>query len=244
MACFKELGKYGRLGNALFQIAATIAYSKRYNENYCFPKWEYQDCFNFDQSNFLNHTPRYDNVYNEDKYTYSNIPYKPNCNLHGYFQSKKYFEDQEGYIKNILTPKEKKESGLYGDVCGIHIRRGDYIQFKDFHTVLQVDYYRKAMSCIPVSKFLIISDDPEWCKIAFAYDERCTVKKQGSVMDDFTTLSACGHNIIANSSFSWWAAYLNPNQNKTVVAPKEWFGPKLKDINPISDLIPSEWRLV
>lgn len=149
-----------------------------------------------------------------------------------YFQDPKWFKKYEGEIKAI-----------YGEginpipYVSIHVRRGDYLT-NNFHTVLtDTGYYEKAIKLFPSKSFLIFSDDPEWCKINFTGKEFQIIEGQNEV-DDLNMMAGCEHNIIANSSFSWWAAYLNKNPNKRVISPREvdWY----KD-GYVRTKVPKEW---
>jgi hypothetical protein len=205
-----------------------------------FPKWKESNLFNIDRSYFQDQFG-FENRYEERHFWYEEIPFIKNVSLHGYFQSEKYFEHCKEDVIKMLMPKNTNPSG---DYCSVHVRRGDYTRLSDFHTNLGIaEYYFKAMELIPNCKFVIVSDDPIWCKQNFTGND-FTIKDFTSPIDDFKTLVASRHNIIANSSFSWWGAYLNRNPDKKVIAPSNWFGPKLKNENPIHDLIPKDWRFI
>ena len=129
---------------------------------------------------------------------------------------------------------------LVRPTVALHVRRADYVGLTHAFVPLSIDYYRAAMRLFPQeSHFVVFSDDPAWCREAFK-EERVEVISGNPGYADLYLMSACGHQIIANSSFSWWAAYLNPNPQKRVVAPKHWFGPALA-ANDTRDLIPPEW---
>lgn len=245
---FKQLGNYGRIGNSLFEMAATIGYAKKYGVDYVFPKWEHSDFFNIPQEKFVDikkikNTYQYD----EPKFEYSEIPFKENLNLHGYFQSWKYFNHCKDYIKNIFSPKVNHyNKDLYNGMCSIHVRRTDYLKFPNHHPVLYMDYYKEAMDISNCNKFIIISDDPEWCFENFksTSNKEINIVSKGDAYFDFSLMISIENSIIANSSFSWWAAWLGTSPNKKVVAPKNWFGPALKPTHPIDDLIPPDWVLI
>ena len=241
-ATFIELGHAGRMGNALFQIAATIGYAKKYGVDFCFPKWEHQNILSIPQEFFVDiNLINVRNKYSEPGYLYSEIPFKENCSLSGYFQSSRYFENCKEYIKEIFTPKETHN---LNDYCCIHVRRGDYLRYPLHHPIQTIQhYYMRAIEKIPVNKFMVFSDDIEWCRCNFKGNE-FTINDTYSIASDFSKMINCSHFIIANSSFSWWVAWLSRNKNKVVVAPSNWFGPALKEANPISDLIPPEWILI
>jgi hypothetical protein len=237
MATFLELGNYGRTGNMLFQIATTIGYSKKYNVPYVFPKCDIQSLINIPEYSFVDKGAiLVDNYYQEEKYSYTDIPFQENCSLSGYFQSWRYFDHCKDYIKkSFLQPKIDELK----DYCCIHVRRGDYLKFPEHHPTQTLKYYKEAMSKVPTNKFIIFSDDTNWCKQHFIGKEFIINETSA---DDFKMMGSCSHFIIANSSFSWWAAWLG-RDDKVVVAPKNWFGPKLID-NDISDLIPKDWIVI
>ena len=235
MITFSELGKWGRLGNSLFEIAATISLALKNNDSYGFPNWEYKDHFNLNYCYF--NSIKVEKIYKEPCFQYKEIPYSKNLDLRGYFQSEKYFIEYKDLILDLLSPKYevKPESGS----CGIHVRRGDYLSLKDCYHQLDMLYYSKAIDRIKAKKYIIFSDDINWCKnnfkgSMFEFSESKTPYEDLAIMS-----KRCENLIIANSSFSWWGAYLNNNPNKIIIAPQKWFGPKLP--HNIQDLLPSEW---
>lgn len=155
--------------------------------------------------------------------------------LTGYYQSIKYFEEYQDVILGLLTPKigyEKK-----WNTTSMHIRRGDYLNLTKEYEQLQIDYYHRAMDITKSKHYLIVSDDIPWCERNFIGNQF-----QFSKADEVTDIAlqiACENNIIANSSFSWWGAFLNKNPSKIIVAPQKWFGPALNH-NTV-DLLPSKW---
>ncbi len=173
--------------------------------------------------------------------------------LDGYFQSYKYFEDiaallrQEFMIKPQSCKAIKLQSGekLSQKNVSVHIRRGDYVTDQKtnlHHGMCSLDYYERAMkfvaSKIANPQFYIFSDDLDWCKANLKTEHQLEfVDWCQSAPEEIMLMSKCAHNIIANSSFSWWGAWLNHNPEKIVVAPKKWFNVN-KDT---SDLIPLTW---
>jgi len=177
-----------------------------------------------------------------------------NVILDGYWQSEKYFKDiadtiKKEYILNKgLSDKAKgiEEKIKRSNSISLHIRRGDYLndKFSKIYTEITTNFYNKAIYLInkevanPV--FFIFSDDAEWVNEHFnlAYD-KFIVSGQGIPdYEELMLMSVCKHNIIANSTFSWWGAWLNSNPQKTVIAPVNW----LKvDNYKIDDLVPGEW---
>ena len=169
-----------------------------------------------------------------------------NWRLRGYWQSEKYFKDYRDEIVSMLTPtypmtasflklKEQIEST---NSVAVHVRRGDYVALG---ICLSDVYYREALLRIrqkvnaPV--FYVFSDDMEYAKQLFAEfvsDQVVPICYEGhnSTIEDFLLMKSCKHNIIANSSYSWWAAWANVHEDKIVVAPKR----ENKD-----DFYPEEW---
>lgn len=176
--------------------------------------------------------------------------------LDGYWQSEKYFKSYEQILRQdfkFVHPlsahnqefKEKIQSSIS---VSLHIRRGDYVantKTNQFHGTCSLEYYQKAAHFIakkidtPV--FFIFSDDIAWCKNNLQLEfPICFVETDtlSSPHEDMHLMSLCSHHIVANSTFSWWGAWLNPNPTKVVIAPKQWFAdPKIE--NP--DIIPDNW---
>ncbi|SMD10837.1 alpha-1,2-fucosyltransferase [Sporomusa malonica] len=171
----------------------------------------------------------------------------------GYWQSEKYFLDFASVIREELTPKRHNLSAESLNVAmdmknytsiAIHVRRGDYELLKG-HGVLPMDYYEQASSYLaakgPSARFYLFSDDIEWCKREFtAFPNAHLVehtREKGS-HEDLWLMSQCQHNVIANSTYSWWGAWLNDNPQKIIIAPERWFaGLHLNT----QDLIPNDW---
>ena len=235
---FAKLGKYGRIGNQLWQCSATIAHAIRHKCDYILPHWEYENDFNIPKNKFTDlKNIKYSKTFDEPHFHYAGIPYWPNMNLMGYYQSYKYWQDYSNIIKQLLTPKYKATKY---DGTSIHVRRTDYLVHAGCYNILDMkNYYEKAMEIVGGNKFLIFSDDIQWCKQHFIGNQ--FEFAEGNTIQDFSTMINCINNICANSSYSWWSSYLNPNPNKKVVAPAIWFGPKLAPTHDIKDLLLNEW---
>jgi hypothetical protein len=175
-----------------------------------------------------------------------------NAYLVGYWQCERYFDDIRTLIfaefapagsmdkSNIITSQKIKRSIS----ISVHVRRGDYVNNK-FHTFMGLDYYRAAVAeitkKIPSPHFFVFSDDPEWCRENLDIGFPCTLVTHNvgpQAYWDIILMSRCHHNIIANSSFSWWGAWLNRNTDKIVIAPKQWFGDPTVDTR---DRVPDDW---
>lgn len=184
-----------------------------------------------------------------------------NLNLYsyyeGYWQSEKYFKDFNIQIINDFAFKNINilERGIYvndilsTNAVSIHVRRGDYVNnpvVNNFHGSLSTDYYEKAIKLVmdkvenPV--FYVFSDDIHWVQLNMfkTYDINLIFVITSSEEEDLFLMSKCKHNIIANSSFSWWGAYLNEYINKIIVAPKIWYK-NIEANKSTIDLIPSKW---
>ena len=178
-----------------------------------------------------------------------------NCYLVGYWQSEKYFQSHASVIFDDFTfalPLTDKNAELAKQISqvqavSLHVRRGDYInnlKTNAAHGVCSIEYYRTAIQYISNSVkrpyFFIFSDDIAWVKdnLKMEMPYQYVDHNQGaSSFNDMHLMSLCQHHIIANSSFSWWGAWLNPNPGKIVIAPKRWF----TNSRNTSDLTPANW---
>ena len=241
-----HIGNNG-LGNLMFTIATGEALSIRDGKQMYITKPngynEYSDNI-FRNIKVANEIPN--NIYREKSFTYSEIPVVDA--IDGYFQSEKYFCDYEDFIYNLFAPSDEiqeyinnKYSKILNNSTSIHVRRGDYIKFQDKHPICSVDYYLSAIEEIGEYKFVVFSDDIDWCKSVFEGDAFTFIEGEKDWMDLYL-MSQCKNNIIANSSFSWWAAWLNRNISKKIIAPKTWFGQAIN--HDTSDLIPNRWRKI
>jgi hypothetical protein len=178
--------------------------------------------------------------------------------ISGYWQSEKYFKELESELRNqfrILIPASKKNQEFIDQMqlensVSLHIRRGNYVDVShvnEVHGTCSMNYYKSAVAIIASKvtnpKFYVFSDDIEWAKDNLVLNfETIFVDINDSKTDyeDLRLMSTCKHNITANSTFSWWGAWLNSSKNKIVVSPKIWF--KDEDLNTLtSSLIPEEW---
>ena len=236
----------GGLGNNLFKIAAAASLSYENNDELLVSDWRYNI---FDEIKFglSRDMIIIDYIYYESDFTYSEISYKKNMEIIGSFQSEKYFN--KDYIRKIFTPKkqivdyikEKYREILNKNITSIHVRRGDYLTNIANHPVQSIKYYIEAMKVIgECDSFLVISDDIQWCKSQkiFSGNRFHFIENEKDYIDLFIS-SMCKNNIIANSTFSWWGAWLNCKKDKKVIAPKTWFGPNLT--LDTKDVLPEEW---
>ncbi|PHO05006.1 alpha-1,2-fucosyltransferase [Rhodobacteraceae bacterium 4F10] len=176
--------------------------------------------------------------------------------LHGYWQSEQYFSSISDHLRHVFqaVPAPSKENGAIADdirdctAISLHVRRGDYLAL-GAHGVCDEAYYNAALSHIAPQlnqdpRVFVFSDDPQWAKDNLPLPfEKIVVDLNGPTTDyeDLRLMSLCDHNIIANSSFSWWGAWLNANPDKIVTAPANWFA-DAKMYNP--DILPEGWQRI
>lgn len=197
--------------------------------------------------------------YVEPAFTYDDLVLnQKNVYLDGYWQSPRYFDAFRSDILNEFTFQNKPSAELEGiaqqikadkNSISLHVRRGDYVSVKSANTThgtTDLEYYKEAVATLAKTvsdpHFFIFSDDPEWCAQNLKPDAPHTFvtgSKTGS--EDLQLMTLCKHNILANSTFSWWGAWLNNNETKTVIAPKKWFRDETLDTR---DLFPKDWILL
>lgn len=172
----------------------------------------------------------------------------------GYWQSEKYFNPMADEVRKTFRFRENlmnehtlqmAETLRGGNYVSVHIRRGDYMNLTDYFGLCDISYYKKAIDYFkqfllnPI--FVIFSDDIQWAKDNIQCDGVIFVdwNQETDSWQDMYLMSCCKHNIVANSSFSWWGAWLNTNKDKIVVAPHHWF-----NYSPNYDIIPEQWILL
>lgn len=176
--------------------------------------------------------------------------------LVGFWQSEKYFLNYRQLIETDFSLKNEvpeNRRDLLAKIksvnsVSLHVRRGDYVTLAsagNFHGTCGIDYYQRAMEVISKRAkdlhVFVFSDDIDWCRDNLKLEQPIEFVEPGQSCVDMFLMSSCRHNIIANSSFSWWAAWLNKNPHKTVIAPGKWF----KDESANSkDLIPASWTKI
>lgn len=257
----------GGLGNYMFQIACAHAYALKNGKKAIFTTDDsivihkhlnvYKDTILSNIEFVQSKDCRGFKVFNENGFHYSDIPaIDGNVYLNGYFQTEKYFKEYSNEIKKLFEqPKfmygivagiSWEKCGVYINVatntCSIHVRRGDYLKSPNHHPEQSMNYYMKAIKQMPKDTvFLIFSDDIAWCKQNFPdVPEKFRFVEGNTDYEDLLMMSLCKNNIICNSTFSWWGAWLNNNPDKKVVAPAIWFGPAYAH-NNTDDLYCENW---
>lgn len=250
-------GIMSRLGNQFFQVAAALSLGIDHHVPVYFPdfierperdiQFNGQKVFfrlNFDKPGAITE------IYNENKsLIFQPIPYKAGTKLVGYFQSEKFFAHNWDKIRPYFEPSievVKYLTAKYDDLIShpltvsVHLRNyvGENASLSAIFETIDRDYYDKAINFFPEEAlFVIFSDDIKYARKILEGLARPHVFIEGNgYVEDFFLMSIMKHQIIANSSFSWWGAYLNNNPYKVVIAPRKWFNPKYhakdKDIRP------------
>ncbi len=219
----------------------------------CLPRW-WQRVKNI----FSNYPPL--TLYKESSFAYEQeiTDKKTPIYLEGYWQSERYFSEIAQTLRREFIPKqlldEKNQAMIklihsFGPrAVSVHIRRGDYVSDPDtahYHGCCSVEYYRASVAYIASQvvdpQFFIFSDDLDWVRQNLSLECEMTLVDVNDTergVSDMVLMNACRHHIIANSSFSWWGAWLNPNPDKLVVAPRRWFASAKHNTH---DLIPASW---
>ncbi len=261
---------YGRIGNNLFQIVQAITLAERVNKSFAgaFPLdyWchEPDNCplrvyLNQFKGNVLRNVPILDSlppglyeIRTRDQYLAYDGKNDAILNLNTFLYYDHYFFDTEliksffKIDKNSLEYIKNKYPQIFSSkkTTSITVRRGDYLKIPDEFAICTWSYYRKALSEINNIGFcLIITDDEDWCKRHFNENGYLIVGNEPPAIDLYLQ-TLCSNNIISNSSFAWWGAYLNPNKDKTIIAPWPWLGISHRGEIKRSDINPSDWILV
>lgn len=220
-----------RLGNQLFQYATMFAYSVCRNKTILLDK-NHKDqhifkCFDIKNVTFDFYNPK--KIYKEKIFSFVDFFNNDYDCINGYFQSEKYFYDVKQELNSILKFKIKGKE--YSNHCSIHVRRGDYLNYPSIHPVCNNSYYESAIENIKningnETKFVVFSDDIEYCKNNYPCFKRDNIifDENNSTYETLYSLSTCNFSIIANSSFSWWGAWLTDKQ--AIISPQKWFGPQ------------------
>jgi hypothetical protein len=235
----------GQIGNQLFQVATTLSFAWDHDVKAVFPRLhapEYRltrsrDVLFFRVDASFLPRPCTHLFQEEADYIYKPIPFQKDLLLYGYFQSWRYFDHHRSRLLEVFAPSETVESSLksrYGDLLSldntvaVHVRTFNLrLHHTKRHPFLGLDYYAQAMQLFPEdATFVIFSDRIGWCKHYFPkLGKNCVFIEGNSDIEDLFLMSKMKNQIMANSSFSWWAAYLNPHPGKKVVAPVSMMHP-------------------
>jgi len=251
MIIFERLGGWG-LGNSMFQIATTIAIAKDNNVNYYFPdncsfkktRFSNKICYFKNTLPFIN----FNSINNITRWGYGGFGYmeppKINVNetivIDGFFQNEKYFYNYKDILTETFDIKEEYKIYLqekYKDIlekntCSLHIRRGDYFTAREMK-VLDMEYYKNAVNQFDSSTFFVIfSDDIQWCKENLDFiTNKYFIEEKNDILE-IHLMGFCKNNIIANSTFSWWGAWLGKNNKIIMPNPQtNWFSKEFYEKN-------------
>lgn len=242
---YPALGLYGRLGNAMFQVAATAHHAKRLGLEPLFPPWPYAEALNL-PPHWFSTEPVIGELYSEledpDEWQLNDGVYRAGWNyrhipkeareLHGYFQSPKWF----GFDRSIFP----KPNSL--NFTTVHVRRGDFLDVPRFHPTLSPEYYSNALSILNTGEasklpLVVATDDRRYSHSLF----QNVLISNGDELFDLELIAGSRFIIMANSSFSWWGAFLS-NAEK-VICPRQWFGPALPN-HKAEQLFLPEWTVI
>lgn len=265
---FISTNHMGGICNVMFKLSAAISLAIDNEIDYIFsteflrpisnecPKPGYDPDYSVYSDNLLRNIRFIDKLptpYRTHKepisFNYQPIEYNKGENLllEGYFQSEKYFINNKDYIVDLFKPTEDIKQTILKSIpnvnqsVSIHIRRGDYLNTPDYHPQQSLDYYMKSIELIGTNKnYLIFSDDLNGVKPMFDFLPNKQFISLGKDYLDLYAISMCEHNIICNSTFGWWGAYLNENSEKKVIGPNNWFGPSARHLNSC-DILPADW---
>lgn len=266
----------GQLGNQLFQVATAYATAKDHDAELLLPDIKDHSLLPLADLRDLKIIENYKTVfsslkvknksvpieytYKDPAFGYSEIPYQPNMRILGYFQSYKYFDHHKEDIISLFSPSEDIISYLknkYASILehpktvAVHVRTYQKCP-KEFY-FLGWDYFLQAMDKFPSDHlFVFFSDNIGACKRTFlkkAKGKNMVFIEKNTHYHDLYLMSLCKHNIISNSSFSWWGAYLNKNPEKIVYSPSpyKWFSSKMFQYpfyNNMDDLVPKDWIIL
>jgi hypothetical protein len=262
MITFQQLGKYGRLGNQMFQYATLYSLGKKLNYDVGVP---YQSRSSNDKMDFClsdgfeitapDSSAKFStSVYIEPHFNYDpnilNIP--DGCDIRGYFQTEKYFKQHREDLKNkefkFKQPIQDKVNSLLdgkdSDLISVHIRLGDYIHIQDCHPVCSVDYYKAAFEQLPKdAQIVLFSDDYAQALDLFkSFGINIMLTGGNDKFIDMCLMTKCEYHVIANSSFSWWGAWLS--DSKKTIAPKQWFGSASHMPKNWDDIYSENWEII
>ena len=264
---FNHIGRLGQLGNQMFQYSALKGIARNHGYDYMIPnhteevndgignmvKTVLLDVFNLPiRESFSIGVIDTEKYYPEPHFQFSEKVFNecpPNVSLWGFYQTEKYFRHiREELLEDFAFKLDVVEDcqpilEQFNDPVALHIRRGDFLINNANHNNLSLNYYAGALKHFHGDREVVIfSDDTDWCKEQELFaDDRFLVSEGNNSQHDLYLMSRCRDFIIANSSFSWWGAWLaNYDQ---VIAPAQWFGPNNLD-KDTSDLYCSDWTII
>ena len=260
-----NLGRMGRLANQMFQSASLkgIASHHCYDCMISYPPAFVEDgignrlgsalCDSFVfkvKTGIYQASTLAERQFHFDQELFDKCP--DNVVLQGYFQTEKYFKHIEEEIRKdftfkdaILNPCKEMIESVKNPIA-LHVRRTDYVTNSANHPPCTLDYYKRALSYFETHRNVIVfSDDPAWCNEQELFsDERFMISENDDNRIDLCLMSLCNDYIIANSTFSWWGAWLSANKDKKVIAPLQWVGTGDTKDHDTEDVTPDGWTRI
>ena len=259
------LGRLGQLGNQMFQYAALFAIARRRGYGFCIPPAIVVDQYReqrLQQAFVLPGAATIAFHAGAPVVRPRSFAFDPelahgcpdHVDLVGYFQSERWFESEAAQVRAefafhpaILGPCQAAIAALGPQVIGLHVRRGDFVVKSESFPPCGADYYARALERMPAAlPVMVFSDDLDWCRAQPVFSgDRFHFSDGRSASQDLCLMSLCRHHVIANSSFSWWGAWLAGREGQVVVAPKRWFGETGHTAAlDTRDLVPERWARV
>jgi hypothetical protein len=255
----------GRLGNSMFQIAMAIGYARKYeydwavqeiphnNESVIHKVFPHLPKTNSKGQRFQehpnSHCGQHDQHFDMCHFDWHNLPdIGGNVYFVGFWQSWKYFGHCKEEVRKVF---ELPHVSGYEDYVSVHVRRGDYVTHSGSFPPVTYEYVNSGLGILHsmistmMPHLMFFSDDIKWCKDTFGHWPNTHFSEGRDELQDMSLMASCGHHIIANSSFSWWGAYLGHNPNRIVISPSckrgNWFGMQSGVKRDAIDLLPPEW---
>lgn len=263
-----NIGRRGNLCNSMFQLAAVIGMAKKtgfdiaipYNKTYYEPSYGRNNTSIFDGFDITIPILDRNNLSFTDiefPFHYEEQTVDDFTNMVGYFQSEKYFVEAKTEVanqfqfkksvKDILSNKLDNKYYPDPDICtALHIRLGDYVHLRDSHPAQPNSYWQQAVRKAGLEKIIIFSDDIKTAKQIFGESTKLIYSTDNDPFVVLYHMSLCRNNIICNSTFGWWGAWLgeqNTKHEKIVIAPNLWFGPGHRNYDP-KDIVPNRWLTI
>jgi hypothetical protein len=244
----------GGLGNQMFEISTAFAYAKKHGLRFAVDKSTLKDSSGtmptywkttFQKLSHLDYDDKNKKI-TESGFLYQELDDpKDNTELIGYFQSDKYFiEYREELLDLFMFEKIPLPFNTEKENVSLHVRRGDYVGHS-LHTNQTVEYYERAVEQFSKDvRLVIFSNDIEWCQSNFNFKQEMFFINDPNLKDtdEMYLMSKCDHNVIANSTFSWWGAWMNKSDKNKVIAPKQWFN--IDKIPDWSDIYSENWIIL
>lgn len=239
----------GRLGNYLWECAVALVYSIKHNIEFSAPfetndeKWNpvyfphlINNKLRSGQSDIL--------IQEKTYFKYDEIEWKEEWRgkqilLEGYWQNWQYIDGYRSEILQAFKLSYKRKEGY----VAVHVRRGDYLKLREKHPEVTKEWYENAMNQFSGYKFLFGSDEIDWCKKEFGHRSDCEFLENGNELTDLVSLSECEHQINSASTFSLWASYLNQNETKRCIFPKQWMTPAHSN-QWTEEIVRKEWERI